>query len=143
MALTATFKAPCVLLSCCLPANLALWKHIYPMYRRGDNSVELSQRDFRLTCYDAGRQEEQEETEKDEGARTSHSRQNRGFRGKMHNNCLFPIAHCRSGICACRPGPHRFQLQWLVKIISPGERKHACINYSERDFQRLSISSWS
>lgn len=102
-----------------------------------DNFVELLPKDFRLACYDAGRQgEEQEKTEKDEGARTPHFNQNRDFRGKMHNNCRSPIARCRSEVRACRPGPHRLQLQWLVKIISPGERKYTCINYLERDFSK-------
>lgn len=126
----------------CQPV-LALWRHIYPISMRGDNSAESLRSNFRLTCYNAGRQEEQEEIQKAEGACTSHSNQNRDFGGKMHNNCVSPIAHCGSGICACRPGPHRFQRQWLVKIISPGERKHTCINYWERGFQRLLMSSWS
>lgn len=123
---------------------LPFWEHIYPIYTKGDSFVKLLRKDFRLACYDARRQEEeQEKTEKDEGARTPHSHQNRDFRGKMHNNWKSPIARCGTEVCARRLGPHRLQLQRLVKIIAPGERKHTRINYLERDFQRLLISSWS
>lgn len=44
--------------------------------------------------------------------------------------------NCSLWVPACSPGPHRLQLQCLVKIISPGERKHTPINYSERDFSK-------
>lgn len=126
--LTTTFKASYVLLAACQPV-LALLKAFNPIYKRGDNFVEVLQKISRLMCYSAGGQKEQGKTEKDEGGHTPQSNQNRDFGAEMPNNCRSPIACCRSEVCACRPGPHR--LQRLVEIISPGERKHTHINYLE------------
>lgn len=103
----------------------AQWSHFY---ERGQFWWVFA-RGFQITQCDV-EDEERRKTEEGEGW-TLQSEQ-----GHQGQETQLQTPHCSLCVCAYSPGPHRLQLQCLVKIISPGERKHTPINCSERDFSK-------